>query len=126
MFSVIQAEYEDSLPAARSNDFDRTAKRPDLGAGATSFFDEKYDSALGPLRGLEPVAGFADEIGNVDGGERIGATDLQEIAWPQQFQRFTRFQGWQGTIQSHQVKLCDRHAGDDGAGDLRRQPARRL
>jgi hypothetical protein len=85
-------------------------------------FNEEHATVFFLLDNIAAIARFADQIGDIDGGERVGAMDLQLIARLQLRKRFARLQGGQGAIQSHQVKLGRRHDFENGPARAYRQP----
>jgi hypothetical protein len=62
------------------------------------------DSAVAFLLPLENVAGLAQKMGDVDGGERIGAFDDKEIAVVQSAQGLARAKGRQRTVKAAKVE----------------------
>jgi hypothetical protein len=73
--------------------------------------DMEDKEAIGRLLVLERVAGLAQEMGNVDDGERIGAFDDQTAAMRQTFQHLTGPQHGQRTVQAAQI---ERGGGNSG------------
>jgi hypothetical protein len=62
------------------------------------------DRAVALLLPLENVARLAQKMGDVDGGERIGAFDDKEIAVIQSAQGLARAQGRQRTVKAAKVE----------------------
>ncbi len=93
--------------------------------GAVRLFDEEHDPARRLLGDRDLIAGFADEIGNVENRERIRAMDLQLIARHERLQRLARLQNRQRAIQPHQIEFLRSHAGQNDGADAYRQLARR-
>jgi hypothetical protein len=85
-------------------------------AGDAAFFDQEYDSPFRQFVDLDPVSSLADEVGNIDQGQRIGAKDPQKIAGLQGGQRFASLQHWQWAIQSDQIENGRCHDRTMGEG----------
>ena len=67
----------------------------------------KDDRAVALFLPFKNVAGFAHKMRNVDGGERIGAFDDEEIAIVQPAQGLARAQGRQRTIKAAKVESSE-------------------
>jgi hypothetical protein len=86
----------------------RSSSRRTATCGNLPFDQEDYPIAV--ANGvLYSISGFANEIGNVDCSQRIGAMDFKPIARLDSTQCLARLQRRQGTFQSHQVKFCRCH-----------------
>jgi hypothetical protein len=97
-------------------------RRPSNGSRQTGgFFDQKNDSALGALCDLNLIAGFPDQIGDVDHRQRVGTANFQKIARRQRLQRLSRFQCRQRAFQSGEIEFCSGHGSIDGEGGSPRQ-----
>src|SRR5712691_6951792 len=71
--------------------------------------DTEYQKPGALAVGFENVAGFADEIGNVDGGQRIGAFEHQRIARNELAEHFTGLERGEGAAQSAQIERLFGH-----------------
>jgi hypothetical protein len=72
-------------------------------------FDQKYNAIAVPKGCLNAISGFANEIGNVDDGQRIGALDFQPIARFERAKRLAGLQSRQRTFESGKVEFGRRH-----------------
>ena len=87
------------------------------GRGPT-FGDDEDDVSVRLMLAHDPIAGFPDEVGNIDGGERVGAMNLQLLANGDALEGLARLQGGQGAFEAGEIKQCDGH-GRNMAKDVR-------
>ena len=83
---------------------------------AICFFNHEHDSVVRTFRDLDLVAGFADQIGDIDDRQRIGAANFQEIAGRERFQGFARLQCRQRTFETSEVELGGGHVPNMAKG----------
>ena len=76
---------------------------------AIRFLYQENDARVGALGDLDLVAGFADQIRNIDHRQRIGAQHFQPVAGYQRLQRLARLQGWQRAFQAGEIEFCGGH-----------------
>src|SRR6186713_2038582 len=70
---------------------------------------ESYDFG-GARRVFQHVAGLMQQVGDVDGGQWIGAFDDQDVVRRQTGEGLARTQGGQGTFQPAQIESLFRHS----------------
>src|SRR6202163_1772077 len=73
-------------------------------------FDQKYDPMFRALFDLDLIAGFLDQVWDIDHRQRIGAMNLQKVARRQRLQRLARLQGRQRTFEAGEIQLRRGHA----------------
>src|ERR1700738_153229 len=71
--------------------------------------DAEYQKPRALAVGFENVAGLADEIGDVDGGQRIGAFEHQRVAGNELAEHLARLERGQGTAQSAKIERLFGH-----------------
>jgi len=71
---------------------------------------------LRAFRDLDLIASFADQIGDIDNRQRIGAVNFQEIAGRERFQGFARLQCRQRTFETGEVELGGGHVPNMAKG----------
>src|SRR5260370_28035086 len=71
--------------------------------------DTEYQKPGALAVGFENVAGLADEIGNVDGGQRIGAFEHQRVARNELAEHLARLERGEGATQSAQIERLFGH-----------------
>jgi hypothetical protein len=69
-----------------------------------AFANAKNVNAVLAIRSFEVIAGFPDEIGNVNFGKRIRAFDVDDVIARQARKRLARSQCWKRAFQSAQVE----------------------
>ena len=89
--------------------------------GGGCLLDQENDTAFRALSYLDLVAGFTDQIGDVDHRERIGAVNFQEIARRDRLQRLARFKCRQGAFETGKIELCRVHTCEHGEARTQRQ-----
>src|SRR6185312_16271073 len=72
--------------------------------------DQEHDAIVGARRDLDAVAGFLDQVRNIDHRQWIGAMDFQPVARFQRLERLSRFQRGQWTFQSGEIEPGGGHA----------------
>jgi len=116
---------EDWLPFIfRSSSWARTNLKMDLTLGPMSsghkpaFGDDEDDLTVGLLLAHDLIAGFPDEIGNINPRERICAAHLQLVANGNTLEGLPRLQGGQGAFEAREIKQGHSH-GRSMVKDLR-------
>src|SRR4029079_460594 len=71
-----------------------------------------HDAALRALRDLDLVAGFADQIGDVDHRQRVGAMHFEEVTGCDRLQRLTRLQCRQRAFEAGEIELRRGHVSN--------------
>src|ERR1043166_2969889 len=66
--------------------------------------DAEYEQARLSRVGFQPVAGLAQQVGDVDRGERIGAFDHEPVADREPLERLAGFQRRQRALQPAQIE----------------------
>ena len=74
-----------------------------------AFGDDEDDLSVRLILAHDLVAGFPDEIWNIDGGERVGAAHLQLLANRHALERLAGFQGGQRAFEPGEIKQCHSH-----------------
>src|SRR5215217_5936244 len=107
---------ETTYMAEAGNRSDRQAKRSDHLLRSISvlyrtiyLLYKKNDAACHALGNLDLVAGFPDQIGNIDHRQWIGAVDFEEVARWDRLQRFARFQRRQRAFETGKIEFHSRH-----------------
>lgn len=83
---------------------------------AICFFNHEHDSVLRAFGDLDLIAGFADQIGDIDNRQRIGAVNFQEIARRKRFQGFACLQCRQRTFETGEIELGGCHVPNMAKG----------
>ena len=65
---------------------------------------------------LDLIAGFPDQVGDIDHRQRIGAVHFQKVARLQRLQRLSRLQCRQRTFEAGEVEFCRGHASNMAKG----------
>jgi len=73
-------------------------------------FDHEHDAFFSAFDDLDAIAGFPDQVRDIDDGQWVGAMHLQPVASNQRLQRFTRLQYRQRAFEPCQVELGHSHA----------------
>src|SRR5215216_865503 len=82
---------------------------------------KKNDAACHALGNLNLVAGFPDQIGNIDHRQWIGAVDFEEVARCDRLQRFARFQRRQRAFETGKIEFYSRHVPNHDEAEAQRQ-----
>jgi len=77
--------------------------------GLINFFDQEHDALLVAFGDLHLVAGFPDQVRNIDHRQRISAVNFEEITGRNRLQRLARFQRRQRTFQAGEIECCLGH-----------------
>ena len=108
MFARTHHSWISALPGQTTR-----AKQPHslclIAACAHSPLDQEYYPIAIPRDVLYAVCCFAYEVGNVDRRQWIRAVNFEPVTRSDRTKRLARLQGWQGTFQTGEIKLCRRH-----------------
>jgi len=81
------------------------------GRRSAAFGDHEDDVPIILMLAHDLIARFANEIGNVDARQRIGAAHLQLFPDSNALEGLARLQGGQWAFEAREVKQCYGHGG---------------